>query len=108
MKNILDRIEREEKQEQRNKKKQESAEEKQKRVTAINQQKALYKHKEVLKKEILRKRSLMEKNLQQEIYVSFVLYSFKNILWIIFLKISIFIKKIVFKNVNIKLIHSLM
>ncbi|XP_059156808.1 nucleosome-remodeling factor subunit BPTF-like isoform X2 [Physella acuta] len=62
------RIEREEKQEQRNKKKQESAEEKQKRITAINQQKALYKHKEVLKKEILRKRSLMEKNLQQEIY----------------------------------------
>ncbi|XP_005095843.3 nucleosome-remodeling factor subunit NURF301 [Aplysia californica] len=68
MKTILDRIEREEKQEQRNKKKQESAEEKQKRITALNQQKALYKHKEGLKKEIHRKRSLMEKNLQQEIY----------------------------------------
>ncbi|CAG5131375.1 unnamed protein product, partial [Candidula unifasciata] len=68
MKTILDRIEREEKQEQKNKKKQESAEEKHKRLTAINQQKALYKHKEALKKEILRKRSLMEKNLQQEIY----------------------------------------
>ncbi|XP_013060531.2 nucleosome-remodeling factor subunit NURF301-like isoform X2 [Biomphalaria glabrata] len=62
------RIEREEKQEQRNKKKQESAEEKQKRIAVMNQQKALSKHKEILKKEILRKRSLMEKNLQQEIY----------------------------------------
>ena len=70
MKYMLDRIERDEKQEQRNKKKQESADEKQKRLTIINQQKALYKHKEALKKEILRKRSLMEKNLQQEIYVS--------------------------------------
>ncbi|KAH9489885.1 hypothetical protein Btru_044495 [Bulinus truncatus] len=68
MKNILDRIEREEKQEQKNKKKQESADEKQKRITVINQQKALSKHKEILKKEILRKRSLMEKNLQQEIF----------------------------------------
>ncbi|GFN96955.1 nucleosome-remodeling factor subunit bptf-like [Plakobranchus ocellatus] len=68
MKCMLDRIEREEKQEQRNKKKQESADEKQKRLTIVNQQKALYKHKEALKKEILRKRSLMEKNLQQEIY----------------------------------------
>ncbi|RUS79321.1 hypothetical protein EGW08_012906 [Elysia chlorotica] len=68
MKTMLDKIEREEKQEQRNKKKQESADEKQKRLTIINQQKALYKHKEALKKEILRKRSLMEKNLQQEIY----------------------------------------
>ncbi|GFR88529.1 nucleosome-remodeling factor subunit BPTF-like, partial [Elysia marginata] len=68
MKCMLDKIEREEKQEQRNKKKQESADEKQKRLTIINQQKALYKHKEALKKEILKKRSLMEKNLQQEIY----------------------------------------
>ena len=73
MKSILDRIEREEKQEQRKKKQQESADEKFKRMVALNQQKALYKHKEILKKEIHRKRSLMEKNLQQEIYVNIFL-----------------------------------
>ncbi|XP_050394423.2 nucleosome-remodeling factor subunit BPTF [Patella vulgata] len=67
LKGILDKIEKEEKIEQKRQRKMESVEEKQKRITAAKQQGALLKQKEVLKKEILRKRSLMEKNLQQEI-----------------------------------------
>ncbi|XP_029635778.1 nucleosome-remodeling factor subunit BPTF isoform X3 [Octopus sinensis] len=67
IKNILDKIEREEKVEQKRIKKQECAEEKQKRVIASKLQAVLFKQKEALKKEILRKRSLMEKNLQHDI-----------------------------------------
>uniref|UniRef100_A0A0L8FKB1 Uncharacterized protein n=2 Tax=Octopus bimaculoides TaxID=37653 RepID=A0A0L8FKB1_OCTBM len=67
LKNILDKIEREEKVEQKRIKKQECAEEKQKRVIASKLQAVLFKQKEALKKEILRKRSLMEKNLQHDI-----------------------------------------
>lgn len=67
MKSMLDKIEKEEKVEQKRIKKQESAEEKQKRVMATKLQAILFKQKEALKKEILRKRSLMEKNLQQDI-----------------------------------------
>lgn len=66
---MLDKIEKEEKVEQKRIKKQESAEEKQKRVMATKLQAILFKQKEALKKEILRKRSLMEKNLQQDIQV---------------------------------------
>ena len=70
IKGMLDKIEREEKQEQKRQKKQESAEEKQKRLNSVTQQRALFKHKEALKKEILKKRASMEKTLQQEIFVS--------------------------------------
>lgn len=67
---MLDRIEKEEKLEQKRQKKQESAEERQKRLNTVTQQRALFKHKEALKKDILKKRAAMEKSLQQEIYVS--------------------------------------
>jgi nucleosome-remodeling factor subunit BPTF len=70
MKSMLDKIEREEKLEQKRQKKQESAEERQKRLTSVSQQRALFKHKEALKKDILKKRAAMEKSLQQEIFVS--------------------------------------
>lgn len=69
IKSMLDKIEREEKLEQKRQKKQESAEERQKRLNTATLQRALFKHKEALKKEILKKRSLMEKSLQQEIFV---------------------------------------
>ena len=69
LKTILDKIEKEDRLEQKRQRKQESAEEKQKRLLATKLQGALFKHKESLKKEILRKRSVMEKNLQQDIVV---------------------------------------
>ncbi|XP_025083493.1 nucleosome-remodeling factor subunit BPTF-like isoform X4 [Pomacea canaliculata] len=70
LKSLLDKIEREEKIEQKRQKKQESAEEKQKRLITVTLQRALFKHKEALKKEILKKRSVMEKTLQQKIFKS--------------------------------------
>ena len=70
IKGMLDKIEKEEKLEHKRQKKQESAEERQKRLNTVSQQRALFKHKEALKKEILKKRAAMEKSLQQEIYVS--------------------------------------
>ena len=76
---MLDKIEREEKVEQKRIKKQESAEEKQKRIMATKLQAILFKQKEALKKEILRKRSLMEKNLQQDIQV--IKYNIFNLLF---------------------------
>lgn len=75
IKSMLDKIEREEKVEQKRQKKQESAEERQKRLNSATLQRALFKHKEALKKEILKKRAHMEKSLQQEIYVSATFYN---------------------------------
>lgn len=79
MKSMLDKIEREEKLEQRKLKKQETAEEKQKRALAQKLQGALYKHKESLKSEILKKRALMEKSLQQEIQVSEIYLNYRQV-----------------------------
>ncbi|XP_052763553.1 nucleosome-remodeling factor subunit NURF301-like isoform X2 [Mya arenaria] len=67
LKSILDKIEREEKREQKLQRKAESAEEKQKRLAATKSQQILYKHKEALKREIQRKRHLNEQNMQNEI-----------------------------------------
>ena len=69
LRGMLDKIEREEKQEQKRLKKQETAEEKHKRLVANKLQGLLYKQKEVLKKDILKKRALMEKALHQDIQV---------------------------------------
>ena len=76
MKGLLDKIEREEKKEQKLQKRHESAEEKQKRLHASKIQQVLYKHKEALKKEIQRKRALNERNMQIEIQVIFVFFYF--------------------------------
>ncbi|WAQ96933.1 NU301-like protein [Mya arenaria] len=67
LKSILDKIEREEKREQKLQRKAESAEEKQKRLAATKSQQILYKHKEALKREIQRKRHLNEQNMQVDI-----------------------------------------
>ena len=72
LKGILDKIEREEKKEQKLQRKAESAEEKQKRLTATKQQQLLFKHKESLKKEIQRKRTLNERNMQVDIQVRYM------------------------------------
>lgn len=69
LKNIVDRIERREKDALRKIKKQELEDEKQKKLIAAKLQGTLFKHKEMVKKEILKKRALMERNLQQEIQV---------------------------------------
>lgn len=69
LKNIVDRIERRERDALRKIKKQEMEDEKQKKLIAAKLQGTLFKHKEMVKKEILKKRALMEKNLQQEIQV---------------------------------------
>ena len=71
MKGILDRLDREEKQEQKRIKKQETAEEKAKRLAGAKLQTTLFKQKEALKKDMLKKRALLEKTLQSEVQVSF-------------------------------------
>ena len=69
MKGMLDKVEREERLQQKKQRKIETAEEKQKRIQATQLQAVLYKQKETLKKEILKKRALMEKPLTTEIQV---------------------------------------
>lgn len=69
LRNVIEKIEKKERDENRRMKKQELEEEKHKRVMVAKLQGTLFKHKEALKKEILKKRSIMEKNLQQEIQV---------------------------------------
>lgn len=69
LKGIIDRVEREEKNNQRKQKLKESAEER--KIKASNQrlQGYLHKHLEVLRKDILKKRAIMEKEIQAEIQV---------------------------------------
>ncbi|XP_060074835.1 nucleosome-remodeling factor subunit NURF301-like [Ylistrum balloti] len=67
LRNVIEKIEKKERDESRRMKKQEMEEEKHKRLMVAKLQGTLFKHKEALKKEILKKRSIMEKNLQQEI-----------------------------------------
>ncbi|OWF46473.1 nucleosome-remodeling factor subunit NURF301-like isoform X2 [Mizuhopecten yessoensis] len=67
LRNVIEKIEKKERDDGRRMKKQEMEEEKHKRLMVAKLQGTLFKHKEALKKEILKKRSIMEKNLQQEI-----------------------------------------
>lgn len=69
MKTMLDRLEREEKQEQKRVRKRETTEERHKRTVQNRLHTTLFKQKETLKKEMLRKRALMEKSLHTEIQV---------------------------------------
>ncbi|GAB6020776.1 hypothetical protein CHUAL_003435 [Chamberlinius hualienensis] len=67
LKNILDKIEKEEKLSQKMKKQKEDAEEKRLKAVSNKLQGILLKHKEVLKREILKKRAAQEKDLQHQI-----------------------------------------
>lgn len=76
LKGIIDRVEREEKNNQRKQKLKESAEER--KIKASNQrlQGYLHKHLEVLRKDILKKRAIMEKEIQAEIQVTYMFSNF--------------------------------
>lgn len=69
MKFILDRIDKDERQEAKRKKKEEVVEAKRRLANAGKLSSLLYRHKESLKMEILKKRALLDKELQLETQV---------------------------------------
>lgn len=69
MKFILDRIDKDERQEAKRRKKEEVVEAKRRLANASKLSTLLYKHKESLKMEILKKRALLDKELQLEAQV---------------------------------------
>ena len=66
----MDRVEREERLEEKRLRKLESADEKQRHVIEQQHQQLLLRHKEQLKRDMLRKRALLEKALATHIQVS--------------------------------------
>ena len=70
LKGILDKVEKEDRAEQKRQRKQETAEEKQRRVMASKLQAVLFKQKESLKRDMLKKRALLEKTLHSDIQVT--------------------------------------
>ena len=69
MKYILDRIDKDERQEAKRRKKEEVVEAKKRLANASKLSSLLYRHKESLKMEILKKRALLDKELQLEAQV---------------------------------------
>lgn len=69
MKFILDRIDKDEKQDAKRRKKEEVVEQKRRMANASKLSSLLYRHKESLKTEILKKRALLDKELQLEAQV---------------------------------------
>ena len=69
LKSLVDRVEREERHEEKRLRKLESADEKLRHVAEQQQQQLLLRHKEQLKKDMLRKRALLEKALATHIQV---------------------------------------
>ena len=69
MKSLLDRVEREERQNLKRKRKEETQADKKQRLASTKMVGLLYKHKEALKREILAKRELLEQNMLKEAQV---------------------------------------
>lgn len=79
LKNVLDKIEKEEKNLFRKQRQKESAEERKIRASTNKLTALLYKHTEFLRKDIMKKRALVEKELQIDIQVSKVGYTLVNL-----------------------------
>lgn len=70
MKFILDKIDKDERQEARKRKREETVAQKHSKQMAMKLSALLFKHKEQLKAEILKKRALLDRQLQLEVQVS--------------------------------------
>lgn len=70
MKFILDKIDKDERQEARKRKREETVAQKHSKQMAMKLSALLFKHKEQLKAEILKKRTLLDRQLQLEVQVS--------------------------------------